>query len=95
MHVCLTLFFCVILGVIVISVNGRQLSLNNPDDDDLYLTNSKARSFLDGLDGDDLMDLQRRACVGCKFGMLPCCHPNKCIKKTFRPDECMEIKTNK
>ncbi|CAF4371536.1 unnamed protein product, partial [Adineta steineri] len=34
-------------------------------------------------------------CVPCKFGINPCCSPNICIKKRFRPDECMEIKRGK
>lgn len=33
-------------------------------------------------------------CVKCKFGINDCCAPNKCIKKTLRPDECQEIKTH-
>jgi len=32
-------------------------------------------------------------CVSCKFGMVQCCAPNICRKKTLMPDECMEIKT--
>ena len=74
-------------------------------DDDTELSDQKARMFLRALtedgesDDDDVASFDTREsgknCVPCKFGINPCCAPNICIKKRFRPDECMEIKTGR
>jgi hypothetical protein len=72
-------------------------------DDDLELSDKKARMFLRALTGDedddDVASFDTREagknCVKCKFGINPCCAPNICIKKSFRPDECLEIKPGK
>lgn len=36
-----------------------------------------------------------RKCVSCKFGFIPCCEPDICVKKSFRPDKCLSIKVGK
>lgn len=36
-----------------------------------------------------------RKCVSCKFGFFPCCEPDICVKKSFRPDKCLSIKVGK
>ncbi|CAF3548605.1 unnamed protein product [Rotaria socialis] len=90
--------------VFVISTsNAKRLFYNN--DNDMELTDKRARMFLrsmtnnDDDSNDDTASLDTREfgknCVACKFGINPCCAPNICIKKRFRPDECMEIKTGK
>ncbi|CAF3487159.1 unnamed protein product [Rotaria socialis] len=90
--------------VFVISTsNAKRLFYNN--DNDMELTDKRARMFLrsmtnnDDDSNDDTASLDTRDfgknCVACKFGINPCCAPNICIKKRFRPDECMEIKTGK
>lgn len=84
------------------SSNAKRLFFNN--DNDMELTDQKARMFLraissQGDDDDDAPSFDTREsgknCVKCKFGINPCCAPNICIKKSFRPDECMEIKQGK
>ncbi len=77
------------------SCEGSKLFLD--DDNDMELTEAKARMFLEAESEAD--DFDRRAaadnCVNCKFGIFKCCHPHICVKKFLRPDECMEIKTGK
>ncbi|CAF1124003.1 unnamed protein product [Rotaria sp. Silwood1] len=86
----------VILGFLFIivmlsSCEGKRLYFDN--DDDMTLTEAKARMFLENDDSDDF---DKRAnsgdCVLCKFNAVPCCKPNICHRKRFRPDECIEIK---
>ena len=89
----------------IVSTNGKRLFYDN--DNDMELSDKKARMFLramTGEDGDDDDDGDSasfdtreagRNCVPCKFGINPCCAPNICVKKRFRPDECMEIKQGK
>ncbi len=99
-----TIILLAIFGLlfIVSSSNAKRLFYDN--DNDMELTDKKARMFLramtgDNDDGDDAASFDTREfgqnCVKCKFGINPCCAPNICIKKRFRPDECMEIKTGK
>ncbi|CAF0740141.1 unnamed protein product [Didymodactylos carnosus] len=96
--------FCLVLGsVMLVTIQARRVA----NDDNFEISNSKARSFLDDSDDNDADDLAnyllkraspstaQKDCVMCKFNMVPCCKPNICIKKTLRPDECMEIKTGK
>jgi hypothetical protein len=87
---------------IVSSSNAKRLFYDN--DNDMELTDKKARMFLRSMmdnddDGDDLASFDTREsgkkCVKCKFGINPCCAPNICVKKTLRPDECVEIKPGK
>ena len=96
------LLAAVALLCIVSSANAKRLFYNN--DDDMELSDKKARMFLrsmtnDNEDDDALASFDTREsgknCVACKFGINPCCAPNICIKKRFRPDECMEIKPGK
>ena len=89
------------LLVIVALTNGK----NVVNQDDLEFNDKNARMFLramlgDGDSGDDDSDSfdtrqQNKNCVPCKFGVSPCCAPNICRKKRFRPDECIEIKPGK
>ncbi|CAF0998633.1 unnamed protein product [Didymodactylos carnosus] len=98
MRVNLALLFGILLGIMLVSVSGRQIALDDTDDNALYLSKSKARSFLDALESDDDIDFQRRQqpqCVRCKFGLGKCCLPNFCRKKHFLPNECIEVKTGK
>ena len=88
------------LLLIASSSDAKRLFVNN--DNDAKLSEQKARMFLRSMlddDDDDLPSLDKREtgkkCVPCKFGINPCCAPNICIKKNFRPDECMEIKPGK
>ena len=89
--------------ILIISIsNAKRLFYDN--DNDMELTDRKARMFLrsmltDSDDDDDSPSFETREtgknCVPCKFGLNPCCPPNICIKKKFRPDECLEIKPGK
>jgi hypothetical protein len=85
---------------IVSSSNAKRLFYDN--DNDMELTDKKARMFLRSMTGDDDDDTASfdtresgKNCVKCKFGINPCCAPNICVKKSFRPDECVEIKQGK
>ena len=77
--------------LILSSCEGKRLFLD--DDNDVEINEAKARAFLQD-DSED--DVDKRAtsndCVLCKFNTIRCCKPNICVKKRFRPDECMEIK---
>ena len=96
------LLAAIALLCIVSSSNANRLFHGN--DNDMELSNDKARMFLRALTGeenddDDTASFDTREsgknCVRCKFGVNPCCAPNICVKKRFRPDECMEIKQGK
>ena len=60
------------------------------DADDLEVSDMDARSFLKT--GAHKKPTDDSNCVLCKFNVVPCCSPNLCIKKRFRPDECLELK---
>ena len=87
--------FLAVMLVVVPSCHGKSFLRDEDDDGMMELTQAKARSFLDDNSGDS-DDVDKRAtsgdCVMCKFNAVRCCKPNICIKKRFRPDECMEIK---
>ena len=97
----LILFAAVLLVCTISTSNTKRLFVDN--DNDMELTDKKARMFLRAMTGesddDDAGSLDTREigrnCVPCKFGLNPCCAPNICVKKRFRPDECMEIKQGK
>ncbi|CAF3689561.1 unnamed protein product [Rotaria sordida] len=36
---------------------------------------------------------QPRRCVRCKLSLARCCSPNICVKKHFRMDKCLRVKT--
>ena len=86
----LILVACLAVLAMFSSCEGRRFFLN---DDDIELNEARARSFL-GSDNEDSLDKRVASddCVMCKFNMVKCCKPNVCVKKTLRPDECMEIK---
>ena len=86
------LFFgLVIIIVLIITSNGKRLS--KEDDDDLESLDLDARSFLKKQDDKNFDKWPNNLdCIPCKFNMVPCCKPNLCIKKRFRPDECLELK---
>jgi hypothetical protein len=94
------LLAAIALLCIISSSNAKRLFYNN--DNDMELSDKRARAFLGAMTGDDDDDAlsfdtreSGKNCVKCKFGINPCCAPNICIKKSFRPDECMEIKPGK
>ncbi len=96
----LILISAIALICIISSSNAKRLFHDN--DNDMELSDKKARMFLRAMTGDDDDDTlsfdtreSGKNCVKCKFGINPCCAPNICIKKSFRPDECMEVKPGK
>lgn len=87
---------CVLMMVVFSTCQGKTLYLDDEDVDDsgdLEISQAVARAFL-GENSDE--DIARRAqstdCVLCKFNSFRCCKPSICVKKRFRPDECMEVK---
>jgi hypothetical protein len=93
------LLAAVALLCMVVSSNANRLFYDN--DNDMELSNDKARMFLRAISNDDDDDSPSfntresgKNCVRCKLGINPCCAPNICIKKFFF-DECMEIKPGK
>ena len=90
----------VALLFVVSSTNAKRLFYDN--DNDMELSAKKARMFLRSMMNDEDNDAPSfdtreagKNCVPCKFGINPCCAPNVCVKKSFRPDECMEVKPGK
>ncbi|CAF4047902.1 unnamed protein product [Rotaria sordida] len=78
---------CALLFIISTS-DGKHLFYDN--DNDMELSDKKARMFLrsmlnDDSDDDDTGSLDTREIgknyVPCKFGINPCCSPNICVKK--------------
>lgn len=73
-------------------VNGKSIRMMN----NFEMSNENASAFLNSNDNEHIASINKREigrnCVPCKFGINPCCQPNICVKKTFWPDECMEIK---
>jgi hypothetical protein len=100
-----TIYLLAIFALLFIISYSDAKRLFHDNDNDMELTDKRARMFLrsmtDDEDSDDdnsaSMDTREfgKNCVACKFGLNPCCAPNVCVKKRFRPDECMEIKTGK
>lgn len=89
----------VALLFVVSSTHGKRVLY---DSDNMELSDKKARMFLRSMTNDEDDDAPSfdtresgKKCVLCKFGVNPCCAPNICIKKRFRPDECMEVKPGK
>ena len=72
----------------MIIANARRVAKD--EDDDLELSALAARSFLKEEKINSLFNTED--CVLCKFNAIPCCKPNICVKKSFRPDECLELK---
>jgi hypothetical protein len=95
-----TIILLAIFGLLlIVSLSNAKNVMN---DNNMEFSDKKARMFLRAMMGDDDNDgltsfdmRQAQNCVGCKFGIFPCCTPNICQKKTFRPDECLEIKSGK
>ena len=83
-----------IISFICVAVEAKRVHVENgDDDDDLELSDFNARSFLEKYDENNFDTLMKNPdCVLCKFNRIPCCKPNLCIKKRFRPDECLELK---
>jgi hypothetical protein len=85
-------FGLLIIIVIILASNAKRLPIED-DDDDLELSDIDARSFLKKKDENNFdKQTNNLDCVLCKFNIMPCCKPNLCIKKRFRPDECLELK---
>ena len=93
----------IVLGLLMVATlvmisDARHASLDSAaldeDDDELELSGMAARSFLDLRPTHhlDKATINSAECVLCKFNMMPCCKPNLCVKKRFRPDECLELK---
>lgn len=82
-----------IFFLLISSSYGKNVHTN--EDDDFEVSQQTATSFLIHENSSVTMDKREsgKNCVMCKFGLNPCCAPNKCVKKTLRPDECQEIKT--
>jgi hypothetical protein len=86
------LFGLLIITVVFITSNAKRLPMED-DDDDLELADVDARSFLKKHKGYRFdKHVNNLDCVLCKFNLVPCCKPNICVKKSFRPDECLELK---
>jgi hypothetical protein len=90
----------VILTIIIVIISLSNAKTIFVDNNHFELTGENASVFLHNpTDGDHASHLDKREfgknCVGCKFGINPCCEPNICINKKFWPDECMEIKQAK
>lgn len=87
------LVYLTMILLIVTFVHGNTIRTNN----NFEITNENASSFLHPVNdehhsaGITKREIGRN-CIPCKFGINPCCEPNICVKKTFWPDECMEIK---
>ncbi|CAF1276513.1 unnamed protein product [Rotaria sp. Silwood1] len=84
-------FGILIIAIIFVALEAKRLPIENADD--LELSDIDARSFLKKHDENSFeAQMNNPDCVLCKFNMIPCCKPNLCIKKRFRPDECLELK---
>jgi hypothetical protein len=81
----------IVIGLLASRVHGMRA--------DFEATQETATTFLNALDDNMSYVMNKREsgknCVRCKFGINLCCAPNICVKKTLRPDECMEIKVGK
>lgn len=88
------------ITIIFLVISSSQRKTISFDHKDFEITPENASVFLDTSsdDGNDGLNFDKREwgkdCVACKFNINPCCKPNVCIKKRFRPDECMEIKSS-
>ena len=80
----------VLLAAMLLGSNGKRLPLDS--DENVELSDMAARSFLNRYDKHHgNREAKSDDCVPCKFNMVPCCKPNLCIKKSLRPDECLEL----
>ena len=87
---------CVLMLVVFTICQGKTRHLDDDDaddSDDLEISQARARAFLDSDSDESLVKrVQNGDCVLCKLNTFPCCKPNFCKKKRFRPDECVEVK---
>ena len=79
----------VIAALLIIS-NAKRLPIE--EDDDVESSEIDTRSFLNKYETNYDKQMNSLDCVPCKFNLIPCCKPNLCIKKSFRPDECLKLK---
>ena len=80
----------VLLAATFLSSNAKRLPLDS--DENVELSDRAARSFLNKYDKHyGNRETKSDDCVPCKFNLVPCCKPNLCIKKSLRPDECLEL----
>lgn len=80
----------VLLAAMVANSNAERVPLDS--DENVELSDMAARSFLRKHNKHyGHREAKSDDCVPCKFNMVPCCKPNLCIKKSLRPDECLEL----
>ena len=89
----------ILFTIVLLMVVSHAKNIHDGGDGGFEITPSNASMFLQKAEsyvGNEMSKREiGRNCVPCKFGINPCCAPNICRKKTFWPDECMEIKRAK
>ncbi|CAF2334609.1 unnamed protein product [Rotaria sp. Silwood2] len=84
-------FFLGLFLTIVLS-DSTQLDINNDDQALNYDNHIISQRSIFGHKHRH-HDGQPRRCVRCKFSLIRCCSPNICVKKHFRADKCLRVKT--
>lgn len=90
------LLIAMAMAVLLVSAS-HGMTIESTSEPSFEIHQHSANDFLSMNDTPPTMDKREagKNCVPCKFGVTPCCAPNVCVKKTLRPDECMEIKQGK
>ena len=92
-----TMLFISMTCLVLLVSSSSGAGVFTKSDDDFEVSQQTAANFLSMNDDSTPINHNKREmgknCVPCKFGVNPCCAPNICVKKTLRPDECMEIKS--
>ncbi|CAF0733428.1 unnamed protein product [Rotaria sp. Silwood1] len=87
----LTIVFFLGLFLTIVLSDLTQLDINNNDHD---LSNDNHIISERSIFGHKHhRNRQPRQCVRCKFSLVRCCLPNICVKRHFRTDKCLRIKT--
>jgi hypothetical protein len=90
-----TIIFLTITFLIIASSNAKNLMVNQNNHFELTADNASMFLYTNADDSSEQVFNKRevgRNCIPCKFGINQCCDPNICVKKSWWPDECMEIK---
>jgi len=80
----------IIISFLLTIVLCDSTSIDRDDDQDTRMI-SKRSIF--GHHKHHVQDGAQGRCVRCKFSLMRCCPPNICVKRHFRTDKCLRVKS--
>jgi hypothetical protein len=80
-----------LIGLILTTVLSDSTWFDMDNDDD---THAISKRFLFGHHHHHHSDSDEpRHCVRCRFSLMRCCSPSICVRRRFRSDKCLHVKT--